>query len=594
MPGPAKLSSAKPKNSKSAIKKFLISLKPFSALIIIGIVCAIASAILAVFGPKILGDMTTIATTSILQSGHIDWSSIISKALLLILIYSISAVLAYGEHFITAFATAKYTKSLRTQIIEKISRLPISYFDRHQFGDTLSRMSNDVDVLANSLSEELTEVISSITTIIGIVFMMFTISVPLSLIAIITVPISILSIGRIMKKAQKLFSAQRVTLGKLNSNIEENYSGQLIIKSNSHESESFEEFAKNNQLLYEQSWKSQFLSSLAFPFTHFFTNLGYIAICIFGGNLVITGKLLIGNLQSFIQYVGQFNRPITNISEIIANIQMTLAASERVFEFLEEQEQSTDPINAQEIKNIAGSVEFKNVHFAYKDKPIIKNFSIKIEPGTKVAIVGPTGAGKTTIINLLMRFYDPNSGTILIDDVPISELNRSDVRKLFGMVLQDTWLFSGSIEENLRYGNHSATMQDIRHAAKIANVDHYIESLSHGYKTIISEDSDNISAGEKQLLTIARAIISNPPMMILDEATSNVDTRTELLIQDALDKITKNRTSFIIAHRLSTIRNADIILVMKDGQIIEQGNHKTLIAQNGFYKELYNSQFSEN
>ncbi len=579
---------------KNSITKLIRSLKPVAPLIITGIVCALLSAILAIFGPKILGDMTTSAVESLSTTGKIDWSPITQKVILLVVIFLISAALTYGEHFITAIATAKYTKMLRAQIIEKISRLPISYFDKHQFGDTLSRMSNDVDVLANSLSEELTEIISSITTVIGILVMMFIISLPLSIIAIIAVPVSILSIGRIMKRAQKLFHAQRVTLGKLNSDIEENYSGQLVIKANSHETDSFIKFQKINQTLYEESWKSQFLSSLAFPFTHFFTNLSYIAICIFGGNYVISGKLLIGSLQSFIQYVGQFNRPITNISQIAANFQMTLAASERIFSFLEEPEEKPDPAHAKTLRRVQGSVEFKNVDFSYNEKPTIKNFSIKINPGEKVAIVGPTGAGKTTIINLLMRFYDPNSGEILIDDVSTKEIKRSDVRKLFGMVLQDTWLFSGTIEDNLRYGNASANFETIRRAAKIANIDHYIESLSDGYKTVISEDSDNISAGEKQLLTIARAIISNPPMMILDEATSNVDTRTEQLIQDALDKITNGRTSFIIAHRLSTIRNADKILVMKNGTIIEQGNHETLLKQNGFYTELYNSQFSEN
>ena len=582
------------KNAKGTFKKLAVSLRPHRFMILASAVLAIVSALLSVFSPKILGEMTTTATSSLTATGSIDWISITRSADLLIILYVASSALGYLQSILVAIATAKYTKNLREQILDKISHLPISYFDKHQYGDTLSRMSNDIDIIATMLSTELTEAITSLTTIIGILIMMLIISIPLSGIALITVPLSLLLVGKIAKRAQKFFALQRSTLGELNNHIEEDYSGHSIIKSNSHESESLENFAKVNQKFYEQSWRSQFLSRLAFPITHIITNLGYIAVCVAGGYFAISGKINIGNVQAFIQYVSQFNRPLTNASEIIPNIQQTLAAAERIFEFLNEPEETPDEANPQTIDKVHGAVEFHDVCFSYdKTKPVIKNFSAKIKPGQQVAIVGPTGAGKTTIINLLMRFYDPDSGFITIDGVPTREMKRSDVRNLFGMVLQDTWLFSGTVEENLRYGNISATTEDIKLATKTSDIDHFIESLPKGYKTEISEDSDNISAGEKQLLTIARAMIADPPMMILDEATSNVDTRTERLIQAAFEKLTKNRTSFVIAHRLSTVRNSDLILVMKDGNIVEQGNHDTLLKQNGFYAELYNSQFSE-
>ena len=592
MPKPQVVRRAK--DEKGTFKKFAASLKPYRFSILFAAIFSAISAFLSVFSPKILGDMTTSATTSLKETGAISWPPIINLAIFLIIIYIISSILGYAQSIIIAKATVKYTQSLREKIIIKIFHLPISYFDKHQYGDTLSRISNDIDVIANSLSNSLTETITSLTTVIGILIMMLVISIPLSIVALITVPLSLIFVGKVAKKAQKFFSAERTTLGKLNNYIEEDYSGLLVIKSNSHEPISTEQFNHINKTFYGHSWRSQFLSRLAFPITHIITNLGYIAVCVLGGYYTISGKIAIGGIQAFIQYVNQFNRPLTSVSEIIPSIQQTLAAAERIFELLDEPEEIADLADAKTIKNIQGAVEFHNINFSYvPEKEVIKNFSVKVEPGQQVAIVGPTGAGKTTIINLLMRFYDPNSGYISIDDTPTKEMNRSDVRKLFGMVLQDTWLFSGTIEDNLRYGSPKATLDEIKKAAKIANIDHYIEALNHGYKTMISEDSDNISAGEKQLLTIARAIVANPPMIILDEATSNVDTRTEQLIQDAFDKITKGRTSFIIAHRLSTIRNADLILVMKDGNIIEQGNHEQLLAKNGFYTELYNSQFSE-
>lgn len=595
MPGPSNQTGAKPKNAKLSMSRFIKSLKPFRWRIILGIALTIASSILSIFGPKLLGNMTNSAVSSFSETGHIDWSPLIAIAIELIILYVASGICGYLQDIIFGIITAHYTQKLRLEILEKINKIPIAYFDRNKHGDVLSRMSNDVDVLANSLTEELSQVISSAITIIGILIIMFSISIPLSLIAIVAVPLSLLVVGRIMSKAQVYFAARQTTLGKLNSVIEEDYSGQIVIKSNSHEEESLKSFKKVNDELTHQTERSEFLAHLAFPLTHIFTNLSYILICTIGGISVLKGNIPIGNLQSFIQYVNNFNRPITNLSDLTANIQLTLAAAERVFDFLNEKEEIPDKEESVVLENVRGEVEFKNVSFSYnKDKEIIHNFSAKAKPGHQIAIVGPTGAGKTTIINLLMRFYDPQSGEILVDGISTTNMKREDARNLFGMVLQDTWLFSGTIEENLRYGNPKATLEDIKAAAKIANIDHFIESLPHGYHTVISEDSDNISSGEKQLLTIARAMVANPPMMILDEATSNVDTRTEQLIQSAFDKLTKNRTSFVIAHRLSTIRNADLILVMKDGKITEQGDHETLLKQNGFYAELYNSQFSEN
>ena len=582
----------KPKNSKLAFKEFSKSIKKYGFPIIISVLFAVGSAILGLFIPKILGDMTTIAVESY---PDIDWGSLGQKAILAIVLFVLSSIFNYVQAYILAIVSAKYTKELREKIIDKISKLPISYFDKHKFGDTLSRMSNDVDVLTTSMSQEIADISLSVTTLVGVMIIMLTISVPLSLISFIVVPISVLVVGKIMQFAQKYFREQQNTLGVLNSKIEEDYSGQIVIKSNSYEEIALEDFDKTNKKLADVTRRAQIFSSLSFPVTHIFTNIGYVAICVLGGIFVIEGRINIGNIQAFIQYVSRFNRPITEIASTTSTLQSLLAASERIFEFLNEKEEEPDPEPSKIIQNIKGEVEFHNVNFGYfEDRPIIHDFSVKVKPGMKVAIVGPTGAGKTTLINLLMRFYDPNSGYITIDGIPTREMKRSDVRKLFGMVLQDTWLFSGTVEENLRYSNQKATIDDIKNAAKASNVNHIIEALPKGYKSEISEDSDNVSAGEKQLITIARAMIANPPMMILDEATSNVDTRTEQLIQDSFEKLTHGRTSFVIAHRLSTIRNSDLILVMKDGNIVEQGNHESLLKANGFYAELYNSQFADN
>ncbi len=583
--------SDKPKNTKMALMGLLGSLKRYRIWIIFAVILSIISAILGIFIPKILGDMTTIAVNSY---PDLDWPALAGKAILAIVLFVLSAVLSYVENYILVVVSAKYMRDLRNNILDKIAKLPISYFDKHKFGDTLSRMTNDIEILDTSMAQAIADISISLTTLIGVMIIMLTISVQLSLVAFIVVPVSIFVVGKITSFAQKFFYKQQETLGVLNSKIEEDYAGQTVIKTNSYVARAIQDFNETNQKLADTARKAQVFSSLSMPVTHIFTNLGYAAVCILGGFFVIQGKMNIGDIQAFVQYVSRFNRPITEIASITATLQSILAASERIFEFLNETKETPDMIPAQTIKKVKGAVEFKDVNFSYdKKNPIIKNFSVKIEPGMKVAIVGPTGAGKTTLINLLMRFYDPDSGYITIDGVPTREMKRADVRKLFGMVLQDTWLFSGSIMENLRYGKPDATDEEVFKAAKASDIDHVIRSLPKGYKTQISEDSDNISAGEKQLLTIARAMVASPPMMILDEATSNVDTRTEQMIQTAFEKLTKNRTSFVIAHRLSTIRNSDLILVMKDGNIVEQGDHKTLLKLNGFYAELYNSQFSE-
>lgn len=600
---------AKPKQMGKTVKRFLAVLSRWRWQILAALLVSVISTLCGVFGPKILGEMTNVAVENFQSAvaengGHvpdsdvlaaaIDWGKIGNLALILIGLYLASALLSYIEGVIFARVSAQYAKRTRAEIIEKIARLPIAYFDRTQVGDIISRINNDVLMVTNTMSNILTQMVTAVTTLIGIFVMMLTISVSLSFLALVAIPLSLIFVAMVAKKAQKYFRTQQRTLGLLNGVIEEDFSGQTLIKVNTHEPQATEEFTSANQKLCESSWRAQFFSALAFPITNIFTNLNYVIICVVGGGMAIDGKLLIGSVQAFIQYVSQFNRPITEVSQISSNLQQALAAAERIFEFLDEPEETPDPVDALTIPQVRGEVEFNHVDFGYNEgEETIKDFSIKIKPGMQVAIVGPTGAGKTTMINLLMRFYDPTAGYIAIDGVPTREMRRADVRKMFGMVLQDTWLFSGTIEENLKYGNPKATLDDVIKAAKACRVHHFIESLPKGYKTEIAEDSDNISAGEKQLLTIVRAMVANPPMMILDEATSNVDTRTEQLIQDAFQKLTKGRTSFVIAHRLSTIRDSDLIIVMKEGQIVEQGNHEELLRQNGFYAELYNSQFKK-
>ena len=593
------INSQGPKDFKNALKRFWLSIREWKIKIIVAAVLSLISTLLMVFGPMILGMMTTSATESLKNQSTINWSEINFLAFVLIAIFLLSAVIGYIQGVVTSSLSVLYEKKLRNSILEKMRRLPIGYFDKTPNGDVMSRMINDVDTISVSFAETLTQIITSFTTLVGYLVIMLYLSVTLSLIAIFAVPISTIFISRVLKKAKVYFVAERTTLGKLNSIIEENFSGQLIIKANNHAEKPTPSFDKVNDQLYNENRQAQFLSSLTFPLTHVFLNLAYAGVCMLGGYYVISGVISIGGIQAFIQYLNRFNRPITEVAQLSSTIQQILAAAERIFDFLEEAEEKPEIENSlfKQIMNkdrkFLGGVEFRNVNFSYDVKPIIKNFSVKIKPGMQVAIVGPTGAGKTTIVNLLMRFFDPNEGEILIDGVETSKMRRDEVRDLFGMVLQDTWLFSGTIMENLKYGAKRVSDEEVYKAAKLVGVDHFIKSLPNGYQTVISEDSDNISAGEKQLMTITRAVISEPLMMILDEATSNVDTRTEQLIQDAFSKLTKGRTSFVIAHRLSTIREADLILVMREGNIIEQGNHKELLAKNGFYAELYNSQFSE-
>ena len=588
-----------PRDFKNALGRFWQSIREWKIKIVVAAVLSLISTLLMVFGPMILGMMTTSATESLKNQGVINWSEINFLAFVLIATFLSSAIIGYIQGVVTSSLSVVYEKKLRESILKKMRRLPIGYFDRTPNGDVMSRMINDVDTISVSFAETLTQIITSVTTLVGYLAIMLYLSVTLSLIAIVAVPISTIFIARVLKKAKVYFVAERETLGKLNAIIEENFSGQLIIKANNHAGQSIKNFETINQKLYQESSEAQFLSSLTFPLTHIFLNLAYAGVCMLGGYYVIIGTISIGGIQAFIQYLNRFNRPITEVAQLSSTIQQILAAAERIFDFLEEKEEEPEVEKSlfsqivNKNRKLHGEVEFRNVNFSYDVKPVIKNFSVKIEPGMQVAIVGPTGAGKTTIVNLLMRFFDPNDGEILIDGVETKKMRRDEVRDLFGMVLQDTWLFSGTIMENLKYGAKKISDEDVYKAAKLVGVDHFIKSLPNGYQTVISEDSDNISAGEKQLMTITRAVISEPMMMILDEATSNVDTRTEQLIQDAFSKLTKGRTSFVIAHRLSTIREADLILVMREGNIIEQGNHKELIAKNGFYAELYNSQFSE-
>ncbi|MDR2524196.1 MAG: ABC transporter ATP-binding protein/permease [Candidatus Nomurabacteria bacterium] len=515
-------------------------------------------------------------------------------ALVLITLYVLSCLANYVSGWVLSGLVQRAMRDLRARLSRKINRLPIGYFDRVQYGDTLSRVTNDVDTIGQTLNQAFSQAISSVVLIVGVLAMMISISWLMTLVALGVLVISFVFVGTITKKTQKHFKSQQDSIADINGHVEENYAGQLIVKAYSAEAGAMRRFNTINQRLYASSWKSQFLSGLMMPLMQFIGNLGYVATAVLGGWLALNGRLSIGDIQAFIQYVSQMQQPITQVAQIMNLLQSTAAASERVFDFLAEPDEAPDPTNPQIIESVRGEVEFNGVNFGYeKGKKVIRNFNAHIRPGQKVAIVGPTGAGKTTIVNLLMRFYDVDSGTIKVDGVDTRAMRRADVRELFGMVLQDTWLTNGTIYENLAYGDLNADREQIKHAAVSAHVDHFVRSLPDGYDTRIDEDSENISVGEKQLLTIARAMLADAPMLILDEATSSVDTRTEVLIQRAMEKLTAGRTSFVIAHRLSTIKNADLILVMQNGNIIEQGTHRELLRADGFYAKLYNSQFAE-
>ena len=584
----------KPKDFKGTMRKLIKYLKPYYVSIIVVLILAMASTVFTIISPKILGDITNeiVAGINNITQGGIDFSAILHLITILVGLYLIGALCSYLQGWIMTGVAQKVTYNLRKSIALKINRLPLRYFDTQSHGDILSRVTNDVDTVSHSFNQSLTQVVTAVTTIVGILIMMIIISWQLTLVAVIVLPLGFLLARLIIKKSQKYFFNHQVSLGEINGHIEEMFSGHTIVKAFNGEQKSISTFRKINNKLYNNAWKSQFFSGLLHPIMNFLDNAGFVAVSVLGGWFAIRGKMTIGSIQAFIQYLNQFNRPIIQTASIANVFQSTAAAAERVFEFLEEEEELPDPAQPKELKTVKGAVDFVNVVFGYTpEKIIINNFSATIKPGQKIAIVGPTGAGKTTIVNLLMRFYEVDSGAIKIDGVDIKDLRRSDLRKLFGMVLQDTWLFSGTIEENIAYGKDNVSHEEVVKAAQAAYADHFIHTLPGDYQMEISEEADNISQGEKQLLTIARAILANAPMLILDEATSSVDTRTEALIQAAMDKMMEGRTSFIIAHRLSTIRNADLILVMRDGHIVEQGTHKQLLAQNGFYASLYNSQF---
>ena len=639
----------KAKDFKGTVKKLIKYLSDFRWQMLMVLVFAIGSTIFAIASPKILGGATNQivddyanmkayeAITSKLPKGvslsagttgadvlnrlpnkseiekqipssqlesikkldlsrrpefHFDaiWRIII----LLVGMYVLSAIFRYIQTWIMTRVTQTVTFRMRQQLSEKINRLPLSYFDKQTYGEVLSRITNDVDTISQTLNQSLSQIITSTVTVLGILVMMFSISWQMSLVALLVLPLAGGVITLIAKSSQKQFLRQQTQLGELNGHIEEMYSGHQVMRVFNGQKKSIAKFSKINNRLQESAWKAQFFSGLIHPIINFIGNIGYVAIAILGGWLAINGRLKIGDIQAFIQYVDQFNQPLVQVANIANILQSTAAAAERVFEFLDEPEEAVESNNLVKLSGVKGEVEFDNVVFGYKpDQTIIKGLSAHIKPGQRVAIVGPTGAGKTTLVNLLMRFYEINSGSIKIDGVDIRKMKRSDVRQMFGMVLQDTWLFNGTIRQNLMYGNPKATEEEMIKTAKEAHVDHFVRSLPGGYDMVLGEEAANISQGEKQLLTIARAMLEKAPMLILDEATSSVDTRTEVLIQKAMDKLMQGKTSFVIAHRLSTIRDADLILVVKDGNIIEQGNHETLLKQNGFYAELYNSQFAE-
>ena len=588
----------KAKDFKGTFKKLLNYISVYKCSLIIVFIFAIGGTVFSIIGPKILGNATTELfngiTSKISGGPGIDFEKIASILFFLLVLYILSTLFSYVQGFIMSGISQKLTYNFRKQISEKIKRLPMSYFDKKTHGETLSIITNDVDTLSHSLNHVAIQLITSIVTFFGILYMMLSINPTMTLIAVLILPISSVIVMLIAKKSQVHFKNQQEYLSQVNGEVEEMLSGYTVIKVFNAEEKKIKEFEEDNKRLYEAAWKSQFLSGLMPPIMNFVGNIGYVLVAIVGGYLAILGKITVGNIQSFIQYTRQFTHPISQIAQVSNMIQSMIAAAERVFEFLGEKEEIPSVNKSVSTKKINGNVEFKNVKFGYNsDEIIINDFNIKIKQGQKIAIVGPTGAGKTTIVKLLMRFYDINSGEILIDNYNIKKFNRQELRKNFGMVLQDTWLFSGTIMDNLRYGRLDATDDEVIEAAKSAHVHHFIQTLPDSYNMEINEEITNISQGQKQLLTIARAILANPKILILDEATSSVDTRTEILIQKAMDKLMEGRTSFVIAHRLSTIRDADLILVMRDGDIVETGKHEELLNKNGFYASLYNSQFEE-
>lgn len=597
-PGAGMMPGEKAKDFKGTFKKILRYMGSYKIALIAVLVFAIGGTTFNIIGPKVLSKATTELFNGLVSKvsgiGGIDFDKIGSILLILLGLYVISACLSFIQGWIMTGISQKLSFRLRKEISEKINRMPLEYFESRTVGEVLSRITNDVDTLGQSLNQSVTQLITSVTTIIGVLIMMLTISPIMTLIALIILPVSGALIAFVIKHSQKFFMTQQEYLGKINGQVEEVYSGQSIVKAFNREKVVIEEFDATNAVLYQSAWKSQFLSGMMQPIMSFVGNLGYVAVAVSGSLLAIKGAIEVGDIQAFIQYVRNFTQPITQLAQVSNMLQSTAAAAERVFEFLNEEEEDLVAANPVKLEKVEGNVSFEHVHFGYNpDKIIINDFNCEVKPGQTVAIVGPTGAGKTTMIKLLMRFYDVNTGSIKLDGHDLRDFNRSDLREAFGMVLQDTWLFKGTIMENIRYGRLDATDEEVIEAAKAAHAHHFIQTLPGGYNMELNEDASNVSQGQKQLLTIARAILADNRVLILDEATSSVDTRTEARIQKAMNNLMKGRTSFVIAHRLSTIKDADVILVMKDGDIIEQGNHETLLAQGGFYANLYNSQFEE-
>ena len=588
----------KPKNFRKSLGKLFKYMGRYKYAIFAVMVMAAISTVFSVAGPKVMGKATTELANGLMKkvngTGGIDFTLIGKILLITLALYVTSVAFSFIQGWIMTGITQKLAYRMRREISEKIDRMPMKYFESRPYGDVLSRITNDVDTLGTGLNQSFTMIITSFATIIGTIVMMLTISPLMTLITFCILPVSAVLLGTVIKMSQSYFSTQQKYLGKINGMVEENYSGQLVIKAFNKEAETIEAFDETNEVLYKSAKKSQFLSGIMMPLMSFVGNLGYVGVALSGGFLAIKGLIGIGDIQAFIQYVRNLTEPMQQVAQVVNQVQSMTAAAERVFEFLEEEEEEATRDAVTINGEILGSVDFEHVRFGYKaDQPVIKDFTVHVEPGQKIAIVGPTGAGKTTIVKLLMRFYDVDAGAIKLDGININNIDRRELRKNFGMVVQDTWLFKGSIMENIRYGRLDATDEEVIEAAKAAYADKFIRTLPGGYDMELNEDASNVSQGQKQLLTIARTILANKKLMILDEATSSVDTRTEVMIQKAMDKLMQGRTSFIIAHRLSTIKNADIILVMKDGDIIEQGSHEKLLEANGFYADLYNSQFEE-
>ena len=606
MPGPmggpmgrGQRATEKPKDFKKTTKKLLDSyLSKYKIGLIVVIIFAIGSTIFTIVGPKILGNATTEIYNGIISKlsggSGIDFGKIAEIAILLLGLYLLSAIFSFVQGFTMTGIVQKLTYKIRNDIIAKINKLPMNYFDKRTNGEVLSIITNDIDTLSMNMSQSITQIITSVCTIIGILIMMFSISWQMTLISLVILPIAGIVVKNIVGKSQKYFVRQQEYLGHVNGQVEEIYGGLTVVKAFNAEDKVVNTFDKANDELYHSAWKAQFLSGLMHPVMNFISNIGYVGVAVAGGYLAIRGTITVGNIQSFIQYNKQFTQPINQIAQISSTLQSMVAAAERVFEFLEEPEEVVTAKGNIDTSKLKGNVEFNHVKFGYNpDKIIIKDFSAKVKEGQKIAIVGPTGAGKTTMVKLLMRFYDVTDGAILVDGHNIKDFDRGELRKMFGMVLQDTWLFGGTVKDNIKYSKEDATDDEVIEAAKAAHVHHYIKTLPKGYNSMINEESSNISAGQKQLLTIARVILADPKILILDEATSSIDTRTEIQIQAAMDNLMKGRTSFVIAHRLSTIKNSDLILVMNGGDIVEQGTHEELLAKGGFYADLYNSQFDE-